>query len=131
LALLLVGAVSVAGCVSTRAASLGSLHGGQPLVTLVVSEDRALIARECRNVRSAGEVLGCQMSWPVQVPSGLPMRATKIVRYTDALPSELAFEIEVHELCHAVAALQLVADPCHEGNAGVAQSAAPRTTRLP
>lgn len=130
-ALLLVLAAVFAGCASTRIASLGALHGGESLITVVVSEDRAVVARECRDVRAAGEVLGCQVSWPVQVLRGLPARATKIVRYTDALPSPLAFEIEVHELCHAFAAFQLIPDPCHEGNGGVAQSEAPRTLRFP
>ena len=45
-------------------------------------------------------------------------RAVKIVRYTDRLPSEMAFEIDLHELCHVVAALQPIADPCHNGNGG-------------
>jgi hypothetical protein len=49
-----------------------------------------------------------------------------IVRYTDSLPSKLAFEIEVHELCHAIASLQTIDDPCHVGNDGLltAESAA-------
>ena len=57
------------------------------------------------------------------MPSGreseLPTRVVKIVRYTDALPSEMAFEIDLHELCHMVAALQpVLRDPCHDGNDG-------------
>jgi hypothetical protein len=44
------------------------------------------------------------------------------VRYTDALPSTMAFEIEVHELCHAVAALQTIDDSCHAENNGLIQT---------
>jgi hypothetical protein len=40
------------------------------------------------------------------------------------VPSALAIEIDVHELCHVVAALQSIEDPCHLGNNGVIQSAA-------
>jgi hypothetical protein len=130
-ALVLVAALLTSACASTRVSSLGTLLGDRSLITVVVTEDRDVVARECQDVRAEGAVLGCQMSWPVHMSSGLPVRATKIVRYTDALPSDLAFEIEVHELCHAVAALQLIADPCHEGNGGVAQSALPRAIRFP
>jgi hypothetical protein len=42
-----------------------------------------------------------------------------IVRYAETLPSAVTFEIDAHELCHAVAALQLLDDPCHHGNDGV------------
>jgi len=46
----------------------------------------------------------------------------QVVRYTDALPSMMAFEIEIHELCHAVAALQTIDDPCHAENNGLIQT---------
>ena len=48
-------------------------------------------------------------------------RLIKVVRYTDALPSPMAFEIEIHELCHTVAALQPIDDPCHAENNGLIQ----------
>jgi hypothetical protein len=113
--------VALTGCAGpTRTAAFGPLDGGHQLVTLVVSEDRAVVERECEGTPASGPLLGCQKSWPVALPDGRGVRAMKIVRYTDRLPSALAFEIDVHELCHAVAALQLVDDPCHVGNDGVA-----------
>ena len=50
--------VALAACASpTRIARYGPLPGGEPLVTLVVSEDRAEITRECgacaRSARSS------------------------------------------------------------------------------
>lgn len=120
LALVTLGAT---GCASTLTASFGPLAGNHMLVTLVVTEDRDVVARECEGVRTAAEVLGCQKSWPITLPDGRGLRTMKIVRYTDRLPSPLAFEIDVHELCHAVAALQLFDDPCHRLNDGVAQAA--------
>jgi hypothetical protein len=119
---ILVALFALMGCAVTRTASFGPLAGDHMLVTLVVSEDRAVVAHECRDVRASGVILGCQMSAPVSLPDGSRARTMKIVRYTDQLPSPLAFEIDVHELCHAVAALQLIEDPCHQGNAGVAQA---------
>jgi len=67
-------------------------------------------------------VLGCQISWPVVLEDGRRARSVKVVRYTEALPSALTFEIDVHELCHTVATLQAFRDPCHVGNDGVAQT---------
>ena len=119
--IVLVGLLGLTGCASgTRVGHFGPLTADHRLVTLVVSEDPAVVARECQGVSAAGPVLGCQMSWPVATAAGRPARAVKIVRYTDSLPSPLAFEIDIHELCHTVAALQLLDDPC--GNDGVAQS---------
>ena len=46
----------------------------------------------------------------------------KIVRYAETAPSPATFEIDAHELCHAVAALQPMKDPCHDGNGGVLQA---------
>jgi hypothetical protein len=53
----------------------------------------------------------------------------KIVRYTDALPSRMAFEIDAHELCHAIASVQGIADPCHAENHGLVEPSA--SLRLP
>ena len=58
----------------------------------------------------------------VALPDGRTARLIRLVRYTDALPSTMAFEIEVHELCHAVAALQTIDDPCHAENNGLIQT---------
>jgi hypothetical protein len=122
---LAVAAVGLSGCAAaTRVARMGPLAGDHVLVTLVVTEDRQVVRRECENVLAAGPILGCQMSWTVPGPHP-PVRAMKIVRYTDSIPSPLAFEIDAHELCHAIAALQVMNDPCHTGNNGAVQAGTP------
>jgi hypothetical protein len=107
------------GCAGTRVARLGTLVDQQPLVTLVISQDRAVVERECQPALAIGPILGCQTSRIVTLADGVAARAVRIVRYTDALPSALALGIEIHELCHAVASLQSLADPCHAGNDGL------------
>ena len=123
-ACLTVAAVALTGCATgTRVAQFGPLPGGSSLMTLVVSEDVEVVRRECAEVGVFGRVLGCQSSRPIKHPNGpLPLRAIKIVRYAETLPSAATFEIDAHELCHVVAALQLIDDPCHEGNDGVLQA---------
>ena len=112
------------GCaMGTRSGDLGVLPGGERLVTLVVTEDRTVVGRECPV--ALGHVLGCQTSRKVSVAEGSDVRVVKIVRYTDRVPSALAFEIDIHELCHAIAALQPIPDPCHAGNGGVAATVRP------
>jgi hypothetical protein len=103
---------------------MGVLPQGQRLVTLVVSEDRDVIRDECRSVAPEGPVLGCHLWRRLTLPGTGQVQLVTIVRYTDALPSTLALEIDVHELCHAIAALQPILDPCHADNAGVIRSAA-------
>jgi len=117
-------ALGLTGCaMETRVARFGPLPDGASLVTLVVSEDLEVVRRECAEVRAEGRILGCQVSRPVRTSSGpLPVRAMKIVRYADTMPSATTFEIDAHELCHAIAALQFLDDPCHEGNNGVLQA---------
>jgi hypothetical protein len=113
------------GCAtSTRTASIGPLPTTEPLVTLIVSDDRRVIERECRDVPALGPVLGCSMWRTVRVDTRNEVKVMKVVRYADSLPSALALEIDIHELCHVVAALQSIDDPCHVGNNGVIQSAA-------
>jgi hypothetical protein len=34
----------------------------------------------------------------------------------------MAFAIEIHEFCHAIAALQTIDDPCHAENNGLLQT---------
>jgi hypothetical protein len=114
--------VVLGGCaVSTRTARMGPLPLG-PLVTLVVSDDRAVVARECQEVQAPGPVLGCSMWHTVQLEDRTEVKVMKVVRYTDAVPSALTLEIDAHELCHVVAALQPIIDPCHVGNGGVVRS---------
>jgi hypothetical protein len=125
LALLGVLLMATSCATSTRRASLGELtHGpAEPLVTLIVSDDRRVVERECRDVPALGPVLGCSMWRTVRVDGARDVKVMKVVRYADSTPSELALEIDVHELCHVVAALQPIEDPCHVGNNGVIQSA--------
>jgi hypothetical protein len=130
--------VALAGCVSsgshglltrvfesvTREIQFGHVRPGEPLVTLVVTQDRSVVWNECADAGTAGgPLLGCQRSYVVHVTAGRAVHAVKIVRYTDVLPSPLAFEIEAHELCHAIAAIQSIDDPCHTDPAGRINSA--------
>ena len=118
-------AMLLAGCASTtRTAAMGPLPNHEKLVTLVVTEDRAVVRTECRSVAAVGPILGCSL-WRPALVDGTPVRLIKIVRFTDAVPSALALEIDVHELCHAIAALQPIDDPCHVDNGGIIQAAAP------
>jgi hypothetical protein len=103
----------------------GTLADNEALVTLVVTEDLDVVQRECQRVPKHGTILGCQMSHPIMLAGYVPVVTMTIVRYTDALPSAMAFEIDGHELCHAVAALQPIGDPCHNGNGGVVQAGFP------
>jgi hypothetical protein len=113
----------VSGCTVTRTLEFGRLSDHRPLVTLIVTEDRSLVDRECLRGKEV-PVLGCEFTLPnPEQASGA--RAVKIVRFTDSLPSKMALEIEAHELCHAVAALQAIPDPCHGDNGGVPQFALP------
>jgi hypothetical protein len=121
-AIVLVAVITVGGCAtSTRIANMGTLPTG-PLVTLIVSDDRAVVERECREVPALGPILGCSIWRTVQPDGKTDVKVMKVVRYTDAVPSALALEIDAHELCHVVAALQPIDDPCHVGNGGVVRS---------
>jgi hypothetical protein len=113
------------GCAtSTRVARMGPLPSLEPLVTLIVSDDRRVVEHECRDVPAFGPILGCSTWRTIRVGGTTEVKVMKVVRYADAVPSALALEIDVHELCHVVAALQPIDDPCHLGNDGVIQSAA-------
>jgi hypothetical protein len=117
-------ALLLAGCAAaTRVAQMGPLSDHETLVTLVVTEDRSVVRRECRGIAAVGPILGCSMWHPVVV-AGTPIRAIKIVRFADTMPSPLALEIDIHELCHTIAALQPLDDPCHEDNGGIVRAAA-------
>ena len=111
----------LSGCATTRRMEIGRLPTTEPLITLVVTEDRAVIRDECPVIVTGGPLLGCRVTRRVQL-GGVTVQAMKIVRYTDALPSALAFEIDAHELCHAIASLQPIADPCHTENNGFIRS---------
>ena len=129
---LLIGlGVLLAGCAaSTKVMQMGPLgSNGDRLVTVVVSEDRDVIRQECVNLPSAGPILGCHLWRRIAGPSGAPVQLVKIVRFTDTMPSALSLEIDVHELCHAIAALQPIDDPCHADNHGIIESAASASVR--
>jgi hypothetical protein len=129
-AVALVALLTLAGCAtSTRTAQMGPLSTG-PLVTLIVTDDRAVVERECRDVPSLGPILGCSIWRTVQPDGRTDVKMMKVVRYTDALPSALSLEIDAHELCHVVAALQPIDDPCHVGNGGVVQSGGPNVRAM-
>src|SRR5213594_821844 len=133
LSTVLVLGIVLSGCASTRIAEVGTLPNGDRLITLVVSEDRQVVHRQCQDVPALGLVLGCQTSRALALPNGVAVRAVKIVRYTDVLPSRMAFEIDAHELCHAIAAVQSIEDPCHAVDHGIVESsgaAAPSTRAL-
>ena len=116
-------AIVASGCANTtRVAHFGPLSDGKSLVTLVVSEDLDVVRRECANVPATGPILGCHIAIPAKAISLRPVRSVKIVRYVESAPSAVTFEIDAHELCHAVAALQLIEDPCHIGNNGELQA---------
>jgi len=115
----------LAGCATpTKIMRMGPLADGSRLVTVVVSEDRSVVRQECVNIPSAGPILGCHLWRRVAEPGGASVQLVKIVRFTDSMPSTLALEIDVHELCHAIAALQPIDDPCHTDNHGIIESAA-------
>jgi hypothetical protein len=122
----LVALILLAGCATTRVGRLGTLPDDQALVTLVVTEDRQVVLEECQGALAFGRVLGCQKTQGHRLPDGVLVRTMKIVRYTDALPSPLAFEIDLHELCHAIAALQAIEDPCHSDGGLVREAASNR-----
>jgi hypothetical protein len=106
-------------CASSRVGTVGPLPNRESLVTLVVTEDRQIVQRECKGILAPGTPVGCRMTRTVALPDGRGARTVMIVRYTDSLPSRMGFEIEVHELCHAIASLQQIDDPCHVGNDGL------------
>jgi len=103
---------------------MGPLPSMEPLVTLIVSDDRRVVEHECRDVPAIGPILGCATWRTIRVDGTAEVKVMKVVRYADAVPSALALEIDVHELCHVVAALQSIDDPCHLDNNGMIQSAA-------
>lgn len=122
-------ALTLSACTVTRIAHMGPLVGHDHLLTLVVSQDQNVVWTEC------GEpgwqpVFGCHVAGLASLPDGGSVKKVKIVRFTDVLPSEMALEIDAHELCHAVAALQSIEDPCHRGNSGILQSYTPPRARL-
>ena len=117
-------AIFVSSCTVTRVSHFGPLPGRQSLITLVVTEDRNVVRRECQSGEQAA-IVGCETLLYTSLGEAGDVRTVKIVRYTDHLPSAMAMEIEAHELCHAVAALQGILDPCHAENGGMLQSALP------
>jgi hypothetical protein len=131
LILLCVLGLGVSGCATaTRAGQFGELPNGQPLVTLIVTEDHDIVVHGCAGiVVKHGVVAGCQRSRRVAFDGERTFRSVTIVRYTDWLPSSLAFEIDGRQLCHAIADLQSIEDPCHAENDGMMEAAMPGLSR--
>lgn len=119
---LLLIALLLSGCAaSTQVIRYGAVVPEAHLVTLVVTESLEVTQAECKDAAHpvGMTLLGCQSMQLLAAPSGEPfVRAVRIVRYTDFLPSQMALEIEAHELCHVAAALQFIEDPYHTGNNG-------------
>ncbi len=113
----LAAAVAFGGCAGpTLMARLGPVANGEYLVTLIVSSDLSVVREQCGALALLGPILGCQKSASA---SGVPgVRVVTVVRYADTLPSARTFEIDAHELCHALAAVQTMSDPCHAENGG-------------
>ena len=129
--ILLAAPLTLVACATgTRTGQLGALASDAHLVTLVVTDDTAVVRTECPPAL-LGKVLGCQISRAVTLGPGRVARTVKIVRYAESLPSRLSFDIDIHELCHAIAALQPIEDPCHTGNGGVVHSYPAALPRLP
>ena len=119
--MLVVAALALAGCArATLVAALGPIANGEHLITLIVSNDLNVVRTECGGLTVFGPILGCQKSTPASAVDRV--RVVTVVRYAETLPSARTFEIDAHELCHALAAVQPVTDSCHAGNGGVVRS---------
>jgi hypothetical protein len=70
----------LSGCASTSTMQMGLLPQGQKLVTLVVSEDREVVDRECAGVAGTGRLLGCHLWRRITLPGGADVRLITIVR---------------------------------------------------
>src|SRR5205814_4518143 len=85
----LVALLMLGGCAtSTRTAQMGPLSTG-PLVTLIVTDDRAVVERECRELPALGPILGCSIWRTVQPYGRTAAKLITLLRYTDALPAPL------------------------------------------
>ena len=119
----LAAALVLAGCATAGGGGPATRVETFPLVTLVVTSDRAEVERRCLtpldSLRGA-RPLGCQLTQPYRHSGGgRAIQSVTIVRWADRVPSALAVEIEAHELCHAIATVQQVnPDPCHDDNRG-------------
>src|SRR2546421_9246467 len=87
-ALLVALGLLLAGCAtSTRVVQMGPLGNGDRLVTVVVSEDRAVVRQECVNIPSAGPILGCHLWRKITGPGGTAGEPRENVGLTPALSS--------------------------------------------
>jgi len=83
--------LALGGCAtSTRMAKMGPLPTTEPLVTLIVSDDRAVVERECREVHALGPILGCSLWRTVSADGTTTVKVMKIVRYTSSKISSRA-----------------------------------------
>jgi hypothetical protein len=103
--------LAASGCASSAlVANLGQLDDTS-LVTLIVTSDLRLVEKECAGVPATAPLMGCEVSIPA-IRGTVPVRAVKVVRYTETMPTALSFEIDARSLCHTVAALQLLTESC-------------------
>lgn len=116
----------LAGCAqqarATQYGILNGLMGRQYLVTLYVYRNVESVAQACptkADVPKGLGMYGCQWNNEAVLSDGTKVQRTTVVRLTDRVPSATALEIEAHELCHVVASLQPMDDPCHLVNGGV------------
>lgn len=116
--LLLLG---LTGCATTMSDTYGpieldTLNGKAvvPIIQLIVTTDSVVVEEECM----PGAV-GCTRVFHVPLRTGPRARLISVVRYTEFLPTQYSFDIELHELCHVAAQGQPFPDPCHNGNNGV------------
>lgn len=112
----------LSGCATgTRVVQYGAVAPSTYLVMLVVTDSLDVVDQKCKGAPRAARarLVGCQSTQTLGSAPGQPrVRGVRIVRYAESIPSPLTLEIEAHELCHAVAALQSITDPCHAGNNG-------------
>src|SRR5207245_6967038 len=82
LSTVLVLGIVLSGCASTRIAEVGTLPNGERLITLVVTENRQVVHRQCQDVPALGPVLGCQTRQALARPTRAALRDGKPAIYT-------------------------------------------------
>ncbi len=127
----------LSGCATTRVTSAGWTTGNYPLLTVVVTVNRAEARRHCYEAvavgglfggpRGADNMAGCKQERVA--PDG--WRIFKVVRTVEALPSERDLMFEAHEYCHVLESLLgHKTAPCHKyGEHDLAVALLARRTR--
>src|SRR5919109_2402305 len=77
--LALASSMLLTGCAtSTRIARMGPLPSLEPLVTLIVSDDRRVVEHECRDVPAFGPILGCSTWRTIRVGGTTEVKVMKV-----------------------------------------------------